>query len=575
MRLSLNNKFLIPTLGIILLGLGASTVISYRISKNEIEGIVKAQVAQITDSAQKHLSAWIQINNMEIARWSEQNYFRIAVKDTFMGKASRKAADEHLEQEKKRYLYYESLNVANEKGEIVSSSEGEKTENVYEQEFFQKALKGESAISDVFSSPLTQKPVFVISYPIKENERVAGVFFGIADMGYFSRKYIDSISDGQKVYAYMITRKGLLASHPDKSLIMKLNINDLDFGREIMSEDQTLIIYNFKEVKRLGAVRKNPDTGWRVGVSVKMSDIMASVLFLRKMNFSIAFILVILITSVIHFIVKSVVKPVNHVIAGLTESSERVASASEQVGYASQKLAQTSSEEAASFEEISASIEEISSSAKQNADDMVCANNLMKDTVEHIDHSANSFSELTVSMKEIEDAGRKTFKIIKTMEDIAFQTRLLSLNASIEAARAGKAGSGFTVVAEEFRNLSLRTAESLKDTSVLITDTIQKISNGTNIIENVKTSFSGAKESTAEVGKLLENIRTASDSQSERTEHISKAMTEIEHTVQTNATYSQETASVSEQMIAQAEQMKGFVSYLAGTIAGSPVQEKK
>ncbi|NJL59274.1 MAG: hypothetical protein HC887_06135 [Desulfobacteraceae bacterium] len=242
--------------------------------------------------------------------------------------------------------------MANEKGEIVSSSEGEKKENVYEQEFFQKALKGESVISDVFSSPLTQKPVFVISYPIKENERVAGVFFGIADMGYFSRKYIDSISDGQKVYAYMITRKGLLASHPDKSLIMKLNINDLDFGREIMSEDQTLIIYNFKEVKRLGAVRKNPDTGWRVGVSVKMSDIMASVLFLRKMNFSIAFILVILITSVIHFIVKSVVKPVNHVIAGLTESSERVASASEQVGSASQKLAQTSSEEAASFEEV-------------------------------------------------------------------------------------------------------------------------------------------------------------------------------------------------------------------------------
>ncbi|NJL59275.1 MAG: hypothetical protein HC887_06140 [Desulfobacteraceae bacterium] len=101
MRLSLNNKFLIPTLGIILLGLGASTVISYRISKNEIEGIVKAQVAQITDSAQKHLSAWIQINNMEIARWSEQNYFRIAVKDTFMGKASRKAADEHLDRKKK------------------------------------------------------------------------------------------------------------------------------------------------------------------------------------------------------------------------------------------------------------------------------------------------------------------------------------------------------------------------------------------------------------------------------------------------------------------------------------------
>ncbi len=574
MKLSLRNKFLIPALILFILGLGISTIASYMISKDAIEVIINTQVTQITDSAEKHLSAWIQINNMAIARWSGENYFKMAIRDTYMGKAFRNTANTYLEQEKNQYAYYESLNVVNEKGEIVSSSEGEKTENVYEQEYFQKSITGESFISDVFLSPLTQRPVFVISYPIKENETVAGVFFGILDVGYFSLKYLDSFSDGQKVSTYMISRKGLLACHPDKSLIMKLNINDLDFGREMMSKNQGLMIYTFKGMKTLGAIRKNTETGWRIGVSVNMSDIMAPVVFLRKVNFLVGFVLVILITAVIHFIVKSVVKPVNHVIAGLSESSEQVASGSEHVASASQKLSETSSDEAASVEEISASLEEISSAIRINADNTVNADNLMKEASEHMEHTVNSLSKLAVSIKEIDEAGGKTIKIIKTMEDVAFQTQLLSLNASIEAARANEAGAGFAVVADEFRNLSLRTSESLKETSVLITDTIQKINKGTNIIDNVKISFSKAKESTAGLGKLIENIRIASDDQAIRAGHIDKAMTKIEHAVQTNAAYSQESAAAAQHMSAQAEEMKGFVNYLETTVSGIPAIDR-
>ncbi len=292
MKLSSRNKFLIPTITIIISGLGISIILSYFISKSIIENIIRTQIVQVSDLNEKNLSLWIKINEMDISRWSEQNYFKMAVRDTFMGQASRKAASQQLEEGKKKNVSYESVNVANEKGEVISSSEPDekfKNLNVSDQQYFQEAIKGNAFISDIFSSSFTEKPVFTISYPIIDKDIIVGVLFGVVSLEYFSKNYIDSIKIGKEGYAYIINKKGLIVAHPDRTAIMKLDAKEFDFGREMMKDKSGMLFYTFRGVKKIGAFKKNPETGWISVVAANISDIMAPVRFHGKVNLFIAF----------------------------------------------------------------------------------------------------------------------------------------------------------------------------------------------------------------------------------------------------------------------------------------------
>jgi methyl-accepting chemotaxis protein len=163
------------------------------------------------------------------------------------------------------------------------------------------------------------------------------------------------------------------------------------------------------------------------------------------------------------FLTRSIVKPINRIIAGLNDGSEQISSASSQVSGASQQLAQGASEQAAALEETSSSLEEMASMTRQNADNANEANLLINDTGRVVEQANDSMTELTGSMKDISAASDETAKIIKTIDEIAFQTNLLALNAAVEAARAGEAGAGFAVVADEVRNLAMRAADAAKN----------------------------------------------------------------------------------------------------------------
>lgn len=270
-----------------------------------------------------------------------------------------------------------------------------------------------------------------------------------------------------------------------------------------------------------------------------------------------------------YFITVSITKPVRNVIAGLGEGANQVAAAASQVASASQSLAEGASEQAASLEETSSSLEEMSSMTKRNADNASQADNLMKEANTVVNKASKSMGDLTKSIGEISDASRQTQKIIKTIDEIAFQTNLLALNAAVEAARAGEAGAGFAVVAEEVRNLALRSADAAKNTATMIEDTVKKVNDGTVLLEQTNTAFSEVAVSTSKVGELVSEISAASDEQAKGIEQINRAVSEMDKVTQQNAANAEESASASEELSAQSQQMMDYVNQLTSLVGGT------
>jgi methyl-accepting chemotaxis protein len=293
---------------------------------------------------------------------------------------------------------------------------------------------------------------------------------------------------------------------------------------------------------------------------------------------ALAFISAIVLAGIIFFwvlsfiLVRSITKPIQSVIEGLTESSEQVASGSLQISSASQQLAEGASEQAASIEETSSSIEELSSMTKQNADNAEQANKLMTESRQTIAQTNQSMERLTASMKEISRASEETQKIVKTIDEIAFQTNLLALNAAVEAARAGEAGAGFAVVADEVRNLSKRAAEAARNTSILIETTVKTVHEGAGLVESTNSEFVRVLISTTKVEQLVGEIASASREQYMGIEQVNNAVAEMDKVIQQNAANAEESASASEQMNGRAGELKEFVEELAVLVGGGDKQ---
>ncbi|GBC60277.1 methyl-accepting chemotaxis protein [Desulfonema ishimotonii] len=290
---------------------------------------------------------------------------------------------------------------------------------------------------------------------------------------------------------------------------------------------------------------------------------------------SIIFILIIglsatLSGAVFSFVIAgSINRKLNLIIQNVSENAGQVASFSTQVSSVSQALAERTSEQAAAAEETSASLEEASAMTSQNADNVRQADRLMKESAGIIENANVSMHKLNASMTEINTAGKNIFRIIKAIEDIAFQTNLLALNAAVEASRAGQAGAGFAVVANEIRNLSIQATDAAKNSADLIESIVEKVNDGSVLSDSTDRAFSEVFRSVNTVSDLLGEISAASDEQAQGFTQINIAISELDKVIQENASGAEESAGVSEELNSQAKQMMKTVDALVIMVKGS------
>ncbi|MCF7936303.1 MAG: MCP four helix bundle domain-containing protein [Synergistales bacterium] len=297
--------------------------------------------------------------------------------------------------------------------------------------------------------------------------------------------------------------------------------------------------------------------------------------FMKTFTLVAAIIGVLLAMALGVLITRSITKPIHRIIGELNEGSGQVTAASGQISSASQSLAEGSNEQAASIEETSSSIEEMSSMTKQNADNAREADRLMKESRKVVGQANDSMGKLTSSMEEITKASEDTSKIVKTIDEIAFQTNILALNAAVEAARAGDAGSGFAVVAEEVRNLAQRAADAARDTASLIDGTVKRVHEGSGLVTTTNEAFGQVADSATKVASLVGEIAGASKEQAQGISQINKAVSELDQVTQQNASNAEESASAAEELNAQAEQLKLMVNDLVALVGSRDTEEDK
>jgi len=270
-----------------------------------------------------------------------------------------------------------------------------------------------------------------------------------------------------------------------------------------------------------------------------------------------------------YFIVRSITKPINRIIEGLSDGASQVGSASEQVAAASQSLAEGSSELASSIEETSSSLEEMAGMTRQNADNANQANGLSSEATSEAEKGMAAMNKMSGAMQEIKKSSDETAKIIKVIDEIAFQTNLLALNAAVEAARAGDAGKGFAVVAEEVRNLAQRSAEAAKDTSGLIEGSQKNAEEGVRATEEVVEILGSVTGSIKKVADLLAEVAAASKEQAQGVDQVNSAVAQMDQVTQTTAANAEESSSASEELAAQAQEMQNIVGDLNRIVKGA------
>ncbi len=249
----------------------------------------------------------------------------------------------------------------------------------------------------------------------------------------------------------------------------------------------------------------------------------------------------------------------NGTLLQINQASQQVASGSDQVASGAQSLAQGSTEQASSTEELSATINEISLQTRQNARNAQMANTMVNATMKEIDNGNRQMQLLVSAMGDISKTSNQIGKIIKTIDDIAFQTNILALNAAVEAARAGAAGKGFAVVAEEVRNLAGKSAEAVKDTTALIESTIQAVQNGTSTVDATEKSLALIVEKAQSVSSLVSEIAEASNAQAAAVMQTTQGINQISSVVQSNSATAEESAAASEELSGQAAMLEQLI----------------
>ncbi len=320
---------------------------------------------------------------------------------------------------------------------------------------------------------------------------------------------------------------------------------------------------------KISYVKLEPRWGWIVGSGIYVDNVEAQLRSVFLVVFGTLGVLSLIGIATFVGLSRSITGPLERSIADLKAGSGRIHTTIDQITHGAVRLAHESSQQAQSLMHTTGALEHMSSTTKQNAEHSTEANTLMRETNRIAVEASGSMQKLTQAMQEVSRSSEETSKVVKTIDEIAFQTNILALNAAVEAARAGEAGAGFAVVADEVRALAQRAAQAAQNTGKLIDDTVTKIQAGSNLVTETSTSFDGVTGRSERLQHLVDQINTATREQAEGIERINATIADIDRITQQNAHNAEDSAHAAEGLKAEAAGMNALTAELTQIVHGS------
>lgn len=426
--------------------------------------------------------------------------------------------------------------------------------------------------------PIAGKDVMVVSYcvPIKENDAViavAGVDFSMDEF----QKMVSSIKPAEGSYAFLVANDGSLVSYPDAAAVGK-PVTEYLKDSSIVTQMKTQPDYSESGVSALDgnpvflnghAILHDGGDPWMLVIATPKSYVYGPAARIRNVCILIGIVSCLIVGSLIYVMAFRIATPLVRMAGDLHRFARQLSATANQILSSGNTMAQGATESAAALEETSASLDEITSMIRRNAENSEMAKSAVEDSESLVSGTTENMHHLMGSMNEISAASKETQRIVKTIDEIAFQTNILALNAAVEAARAGSAGAGFAVVADEVRSLAQRAAEAARDTSAMIEGSVGKITIAADVTTKTEADFRKVDDSSHRITSFIAEIAQASGEQKTGIDEIGKAMTGLNQVVQQNAAVAEESAAAAEEMNAQASQLQKYAGELASLIGAT------